>query len=403
VTPPGPTRARLREALRRALSSAITFCLAFAFAVLMFGLLPGIGAGVARADETRGAPADAPATPRVGIGPLPALPVTYQVEKLGWWTLSYPASARELVRPLVEHADEWKADLSADFGQDVLGRPLEVRVARTWDEMAALVPRGLGVPAYASGVTYGGPTRLVVLTMTAPHGGDATDLETVFRHELSHVALDDALDDAPDDMRQSTRGSVPRWFNEGLAVHESGEHPVLRMRTLWDATLFRQLLPFSELDRAFGEGSAREELAYAESADVVRFLLRGRERQRFVSFIERVRTGVPFDRALGDAYGTDVRKLEYEWREECAKRNTFAPMLASGSFVWVFAFGALVIGYQRRKKKTQATLARWEREELALAAPPVSTRADDPPFPDPGSAPIGLPKIEHDGDWHTLH
>ena len=51
---------------------------------------------------------------------LPPLPVSYQVERLGWWTLEYPASARDRVRPLVENANAWKAQLAADFGQDVL-------------------------------------------------------------------------------------------------------------------------------------------------------------------------------------------------------------------------------------------------------------------------------------------
>lgn len=359
-----------------------------AMAVLLF-----LAPGGACADEAS-MPLDAPAITQGGPVVLPPLPVTYQVEKLGWWTLAYPASARERIRPLVENANAWKAELATDFGQDVLTQPIEVRVGRTWEDLTSLVPRELGVPPYAAGVTYG-RIRLVVLSLTEPTGADATDLETVFRHELSHVALDDALDDA-------SGRRVPRWFNEGLAIHESKEHPVRRMGTLWDATLFHQLLPFSELDRGFGESQGRVNLAYAESADVVRFLLRGRDQRRFVSFIGRVRGGETFDGALGDAYGTDVRRLEYEWREEAAKRNTFAPMLASGSFIWVIAFGALVLGYRRRRRDAQATLARWEAEEL-LAAAPRPTREDDIPFPDPARVVTGLPKIEHDGDWHTLH
>ena len=260
--------------------------------------------------------------------------------------------------------------------------------------MTSLVPRDFGVPPGASGVTYLSH-RLVLLTLTQPTGGEATDLETVFRHELSHVALGDALDD-------STNRHVPRWFNEGLAIHESGEHRVVRMRDLWDATLFRQLLPFSELDQAFIDGRGRVGVAYAESADVVRFLLRGKDRLRFVGLIARLRGGASFDRALADAYGTDVRKLEYEWREDCAKRNTFAPMLASGSFVWVIAFAALVVGYRRRKRQTQATLARWEAEEHAQDLR-TKVADEDPPFAQPGAAHVGLPKIEHDGGWHTLH
>jgi hypothetical protein len=259
--------------------------------------------------------------------------------------------------------------------------------------MNALVPRELGVLPYAVGEAYTPVVRLVTLSLTEPSGGEPTDLETVLHHELSHVALSDAV----------AGRRMPRWFDEGLAIHESGEHPVLRMKELWDATLFRQLLPLADLDRGFPDHQGQVNIAYAESADVVRFLLRGKDRQRFVSLVERVRDGARFDRALEDAYGTDVRKLEYEWREECAKRNTFAPMLASGSFVWVVAFGALVLGYRRRKRDARATLARWEREERLEAAAAAPVGDDDATFADPSRVLAGLPKVEHDGGWHTLH
>jgi len=79
-------------------------------------------------------------------------------------------------------------------------------------------------------------------------------------------------------------------------------------------------------------------------------------------------------------------------------------MLASGSFIWVIGFGALILGYRRRKKQAQATLARWEREDALEREPPAhATSEDDPAFPDPARVLAGLPKIEHDGRWHTLH
>ncbi len=348
-------------------------------------------ANFAQADEAATAP-DVAVAAQLDSIVLPALPASYEIQQLGWWTLEYPATLRDRVAPLVEKADAWKAQFVADFGQDVLSRPIQVRVGRTWEDMAALVPRELGVLPYAVGEAYTPNVRLVTLSLTEPTGGSSTDLETVFHHELSHVALSDAV----------AGHHVPRWFDEGLAIYESGEHPVQRMKELWDATLFRQLLPLGELDRRFPEHQGQVNIAYAESADVVRFLLHGQDKLRFVSLIERVRAGARFDRALEDAYDTDVRKLEYQWREVCAKRNTFAPMLASGSFVWVLAFGALVLGYRRRKRDAQATLERWEREERLEAARAASPTEDDGAFADPSRMP-GLPKIEHDGGWHTLH
>jgi hypothetical protein len=346
--------------------------------------------GVARADDSGATAPDVPVVANGARVVLPPLPASYEIQHLGWWSIAYPAALRDRVRPLIDKADGWKADLTTDFGQDVLTQPVEIRVARTWDEMTTLVPRELGVLPYAAGETYL-PYRFVLLSVTEPESGDATDLETVLHHELSHVALFDA-----------TGGRhVPLWFNEGLAVYESGEHPVLRMKELWDATLFRQLLPLADLDRRFPERQDQVNIAYAESADVLRFLLHGKDRLRFVNLLEKVRRGSSFDVALGDAYGTDMRRLEYQWREACAKRNTFAPMLASGSFVWVFAFAAMVVGYRRKRREAQATLARWEKEELAEAS--AAAVEDDATLTDPSRAHAGLPKIEHDGGWHTLH
>jgi hypothetical protein len=361
------------------------------WSIFVMALALVVGLGRPALAEDASPPMDAPLLLRPEAVVLPPLPASYQVRHMGWWTISYPSSVHERVQPLIEKADGWKAKLADDFGQDVLVEPVEVRVARSWEDMAALAPRDIGVPPYASGVTYRS-IRVVLLSLTEPaSGGEATDLETVFHHELSHVALEDAV----------LGRHVPRWFNEGLAVYESDEHPLLRTKALWDATLSRSILPLSELDRSFPERSDQVNIAYAESADVVRFLLRGGDRVRFGGLIDRVRHGEAFDRSLGDAYGTDVRKLEYQWREECAKRYTFAPMLASGSFIWVLVFGVLVVAYRRRRQKNQETLARWEREERA-AQMPAEALLEEAAFTDPSRVP-GLPKIEHDGNWHTLH
>ena len=105
------------------------------------------------------------------------------------------------------------------------------------------------------------------------------------------------------------------WFNEGFAIHESGELPFLRFRTLWEATVGHRLLPLAGIDRGFPADGTEVSVAYAESADVVRFLMRDDDRARFGSLVQRVRSGAAFERALDDAYDTDLRKLEYEWRD----------------------------------------------------------------------------------------
>jgi hypothetical protein len=356
----------------------------------------GAADGNATAEKS---PRDVPMVLQPSAIAIPPLPETDQVRDLGWLRVAYPPSAHERVEPLLDDADDVKAQLADELGQPVLTRPVEVRVARSFDDMTALAPSEIPPPPYASAVALPG-LRLVLLSMRAPGTEEGTDLKELLRHELAHIALDDAVDSK----------HVPLWFNEGFAVHASNEDPVMRLQSLTSASLSKSLIPLSELDRGFPSDHYEVSVAYAESADFVRFLLRQADRARFASLIDRTHKGEDFDRALADAYGTDERKLEYEWREELAKRYTFWPVLLSGSLVWVLVVGLLAVGLVRRKRRDKLTLARWEREEreeaeeMARRAAIAAAVQSVPPPPGEGR-PLtpSVPKIEHDGDWHTLH
>jgi hypothetical protein len=344
------------------------------------------------------APRDTPLVLQPTRITLPALPSDFEHTDVGGWLhVSYPGSVHERVAPLLREANAIKERLADEFGQPVL-TSVEVRVARTPEQMPLLLPPELTVPKYASGVAYTS-LHLVVLSLQDPLSSEAVDLEEVFRHELSHVALEDA----------ALGHHVPRWFNEGLAVYESGEGSLPRSRALWDASFSKTLLPLADLDRNFPSERFEVNVAYAESADFVRFLLRNPDKARFVSLIERVRNGAPFDRAIEDAYGTDLRKLEYEWREELSKRYGYLPVLSGIlSLVWVGAIGLMIVGWARRRRQSKAKLAQWEREDAAMDAEIATAAAerDAPHVPDMHGGVVGrapLPMIEHDGNWYTLH
>ena len=136
------------------------------------------------------------------------------------------------------------------------------------------------------------------------------------------------------------------------------------------------------------------------------------------------------DAALLNSYGEETATLESEWREDVAKRYTFWPVLTSGTVIWVGTLGLFALGWRKRRRKAAVTLARWEREEAAedemrrntaLRADPApppprvhivlarsEQQAEDAPPSIPPAAmhrlpEIEVPKVEHDGTWHTLH
>ena len=68
--------------------------------------------------------------------------------------------------------------------------------------------------------------------------------------------------------------------------------------------------------------------------------------------------------------------------------------------------GALVLAWFKKKKRTRETLHRWEREEAEIEASRQrvldSLELEDGPKVASLSV-LRLPKVQHEGDWHTLH
>lgn len=382
--------------------------------LLLFGL-----AGSARAQEADTPRLDKPAAaasevaphdaPRLGSGRLAPTPPPhgFNVFDGGWIRFYYHPSVRERVQALIEESTLIRRELSERLGTPVLSN-VRVDIARTPGEMQTLAPEDAPFPDYAAGVAYS-DIDLVLLTIAPVHPTDQHDLVQVFRHELAHIALSDA-----------TAGHhVPRWFNEGFAVLASNETSFTRLQTLWTATLAETLIPLDRLERGFPSDESTASIAYAESVDVVRFLVREREQYRFHGMVERLRGGEAFNSALLGSYGIDLAQLEQEWREDVAKRYTFFPVLFSGTVIWAGILGLFVWGWRKRRARMKNTLQRWAHEEareeqlrarasrmqaervhIVLARAPQETTLPPAPPPPPEAE---VPRVQHEGQWHTLH
>lgn len=343
--------------------------------------------------------------------PAPPVPSEFHTRTFGAVTASFPANADARVRDLLPQIPRVQQSLARLLGHP-LDEPVDLRFVWSPEEMAALAPADAPPPRYATGVSYPAQRVAIVALADARNPSAANAAETL-AHELAHVALAEATADAP----------IPRWFHEGFAIHAAGERSIARYEVLAEAAAFRQLISLESLDAHFADESFDVTLAYAEAADVLRFLSRDGDRLRFVGLLERLRVGQPFDRALSDAYGIDLRKLDYEWRNEAAKRFAFLPIFTGGSVLWVAMAVVFAFGWARKRREAKATMARWEAEEdesrrLAelsrlrlverdvVEATPVPPQLQPPPQAEDGEAARVSPSrlvVEHEGRWHTLH
>jgi hypothetical protein len=344
---------------------------------------------------------------------LPDLPGDFDTREEGWLQLAYPTELSHWADALTKEANQFRALARDRLGSAVLSR-VQVRLARDPSQMATLAPIDAPYPKYAVGVAYSA-TGLVLLTEEPLHPASEHDLRGVLRHELAHVALHDALQGH----------HVPLWFNEGFAIHFARENGFARTRTLWTAAVSGNLLNLPELDDRFPNDIVGVPLAYAQAADVVRYLLRQEDEARFLGLVQRVGRGQGFERALHDSYGMDLYNLELNWRSDVEDRYSLWPVLLSGTVIWGGASVLIVVAWRRKKRQARATLAQWTREEaledarLGLLKELARERAraeeiaaqarekqesDALPTPLPGQRKdLTVPKVEHGGRWHTLH
>jgi len=337
---------------------------------------------------------------------LPPLPTGYVSQTDGAVRWTYPLAAEDEVRSLrALQARTWRR-IVGEFGVAVAPE-LDIRVARNPKEMRALVPTNTPLPGYADGIAFP-ESGLVLLTLTEPDTFLRPDLQTVLTHELSHVALYRAVGGA----------AIPRWFSEGVAVQQAQESSFGRVRTLWEGTLRGALMPLESLADHFPSRRADVDLAYAQSADFVGFLLSGSdERVRFRALVRELRQQRTFPDAIQAAYHVPLGYMEREWRTELTQRFGRWPLAFMGlTGIWVLGATLLLIGYVRKRLRDRATLQRWALEEQPVLA---AVGAAVPPPPPPSGAvqssvddffdnrhakhDSGVPTIVHEGQSHTLH
>jgi cellulose synthase operon protein C len=145
----------------------------------------------------------------------------------------------DLLRPYFEEQlHKTIATYSAKYKMKLDG-PVQLEVYPNHEDFAV---RTMGMPGLgALGVTFG-----EVVAMDSPSGrrpGDFNWAATMW-HEMSHVFI-----------LTATHHRVPRWFTEGLAVHEEGQaNPMWANRLTPDvvaAIRDKRLLPVTKMDQGF--------------------------------------------------------------------------------------------------------------------------------------------------------
>jgi hypothetical protein len=260
--------------------------------------------------------------------------------------------------------------------------------------MSTLAPSGAAPDPEQTSLVYP-QLRLIVLSLGA---GDPVDLASGFRYELARLALGEAVGGR----------NLPRWFVEGFASRFGRDGEWAREWQLYRAALRRRTHSTAELDQAFEKGDAQKDVAAAEATDFLAFLLKPEKTAKFATAVERLRQGDEVGSALGAGYSSDISVLERDWRSQLGRRATLTTIMGAVGLPAFGLLGFVLVRTARRRRMAalRAKARKPARAKGALEAPRVhivlSRREErvEPPLHAPEAE---VPKVEHEGQWHTLH
>ena len=324
---------------------------------------------------------------------LPAssvLPQNWVNTKTRHFSFFYHPKTTDYVKPVINSSDEELERLSKLLGIDSVDS-IEVRIARTTKEMKEVKP-GRPPQEWAMGIAMKGE-RIILMSLTPPGGGDLGGLRELFLHEVVHILTYDA----------TGRKNLPIWFNEGIAIHLSGEFSFARHKTLLGAALRNDLLPISSLDRHYPDHGRDINIAYAQSADLVRFINRQYGADIVPELFKRLRRGDEFQPALEALCKRSLKQIEAQWLKSLNVQYRWIPSLTGGGALWGIITILLILAYFRRLRKAKETLKRMDLEEKFFSMGQKEVMIDEK---EPKKTPRktdDLKRVYHEGRFHTLH
>lgn len=204
--------------------------------------------------------------------------------------------------------------------------------------------------------------------------GDLEGLPAVFRHELAHLALEEA-----------TGGNAPRWLHEGYAQYAAGSWDWQQAWRLRFVFLTGGGDELRELSLGFPGDATGARTAYLLSYTAVQELA-GLSGPRGLQVVfTRLREGATMDEAVRRTFGITLDQFEERWRKRVGERYGILFMLSRATAFWVAVTVALLLLGWWRRRRDRKKLERMREEERREAQmwEALSPGSSASPFADP--------------------
>jgi hypothetical protein len=227
-----------------------------------------------------------------------------------------------------------------------LSLPGEIRIELIHDDDA----RARSVPEWIVGLAFGERDVVIFPGRVVSYPYDS--LESVLRHEITHLALNAAAGGR----------AIPRWFHEGVATSVDAGWGIGAQVRLTTVMIARS--DAAALERLFASGlesEARE--AYLLSAVLIHDLRRRHGDETPGSMARRVAEGASFDQAFADETGETSEAAAARAWDAYRRWTAWIPAMTSATATWALILVLAFVAYAAQLRRRWRRRRQWDEEE----------------------------------------
>lgn len=197
------------------------------------------------------------------------------------------------------------------------------------------------------------PERRLIAIKSPDKFNIGKSLAELLAHEYAHLVV----------AHRSGFYSVPRWFDEGVAMLVSTEWSWSDNLAMSKAAVFGDFIPLRSIEKVNRFNQSQAHVAYAQSYLAVKYMLDEYGTNVVNIFLDGIARGSSIDEALMASTGSSYREFEDEFQQYLSGHYNLVTLFTDTMYFWLALAVIVVIGAFLQYRKRRKYYKKWEKEE----------------------------------------
>jgi len=206
------------------------------------------------------------------------------------------------------------------------------------------------VPHWGEGIANPARSLIVLKSPTLTDNYDRQ--KQLVMHELAHILVG-----------QWSQRPLPRWFNEGIAMHLANDREYAGGEALSKALVTDSVIPLDEIETVLQFEQTKARLAYEESYLFVQFLIDEFGEDGVIKLIYALNSGGSFESIFAQQFEMALFEAELMWYDLIKKKYRWRFLMDFDTYLWIFILMVFILVIVSIKIRNRRIIRKWAEED----------------------------------------